>query len=128
MEMEVPAHLQIFADKNMVNTVIRNLLLNAVKFTPRGGQVTITARKADDKVEISVVDNGVGIRPEKLSKLFTIDSNIASQGTAGEEGTGLGLILCKEFIEKNNGIIRVESRELHGSTFTVTLPSFFISN
>ncbi len=128
LEKDIPAFLQIFADKNMINTVIRNLLLNAVKFTRKGGTVRINAQKAGDHVEISVVDNGVGIRPEKLEKLFSIDANIASHGTAGEEGTGLGLILCKEFIEKNEGKIRVESEECIGSTFTITLPALYHSN
>jgi two-component system sensor histidine kinase/response regulator len=126
MDMDVPANLQVFADKNMINTVLRNLLLNAVKFTRNGGLIMLSAVKADDRVEIAVTDNGVGIKPEKLCKLFTIDSSVASQGTAGEEGTGLGLILCKEFVEKNSGSIRVESIEGAGSTFTVSLPSFYI--
>ena len=125
MKMEIPISIQVFADKNMINTVIRNLLLNAVKFTKKGGLVKIMAQKIEDKVEISVADNGVGINPEKLGKLFSIDSNIASSGTAGEEGTGLGLILCKEFIEKNKGTIRVESQECIGSAFTITLPTFY---
>jgi signal transduction histidine kinase len=128
MEMDIPISIKVFADKNMINTVIRNILLNAVKFTKRGGIVKIVARKNEDKVEISVTDNGVGINPVKLGKLFSIDANIASTGTDGEEGTGLGLILCKEFIEKNEGRIRVESQESIGSTFTITLPSFYHSN
>ena len=98
MEVDVPGFVQVFADKNMINTVIRNLLLNAIKFTRKGGNVRVFARKVDDRVEIGVMDNGVGISPAKLEKLFSIDVNIASHGTDGEEGTGLGLILCKEFI------------------------------
>ncbi|MCX6252541.1 MAG: hybrid sensor histidine kinase/response regulator [Bacteroidetes bacterium] len=128
MEMNIPSSLQVFADKNMINTVIRNLLLNAIKFTRKGGFVKILAIKSGDEVEIGVVDNGVGISPEKLAKLFLIDANIASNGTAGEEGTGLGLILCKEFIEKNEGKIRVESQECVGTNFTFTLPAFYKSN
>jgi two-component system, sensor histidine kinase and response regulator len=125
VEMDVPASIQVFADKNMTNTVLRNLLLNAIKFTRKGGFIMINARIVDDKVEINVTDNGVGIRPEKLEKLFSIDVNTASRGTDGEEGTGLGLILCKEFIEKNDGEIRVVSKESEGTTFTFTLPAFF---
>jgi len=127
MEMDIPKTIQVFADKNMINTVIRNLLLNAVKFTRKGGFVKIFARLIEDKVAISVEDNGVGISPEKLENLFSIDVNIASHGTEGEEGTGLGLILCKEFIEKNEGKIFVESKLCVGSTFTIKLPEFYQS-
>jgi len=127
MEVDVPGFVQVFADKNMINTVIRNLLLNAIKFTRKGGNVRVFAGKVDDRVEIGVMDNGVGISPAKLEKLFSIDVNIASHGTDGEEGTGLGLILCKEFIEKNDGNIKVESQVCVGSTFTFTLPEFYQS-
>jgi two-component system, sensor histidine kinase and response regulator len=112
----------VFADKNMINTVIRNLLLNAVKFTRSGGMILLSARNAGNMVEISVTDNGVGISPENFKKLFCIDCNMISYGTNGEQGTGLGLILCKEFIEKNAGTIRVESEVGLGSTFTISVP------
>ena len=122
LESEIPSDVQVYADKNMVNTVIRNLLLNSVKFTCSGGKILLSARNTGTIAEISVTDNGIGIGPEHLQKLFSIDSNVVSYGTEGEQGTGLGLILCKEFIEKNAGAIRVESVVGKGSTFTVTLP------
>ncbi len=128
LHMDIPGSIQVFADKNMINTVIRNLLLNAVKFTKNGGAVRLMAKKIEGDVEISVEDTGVGMNPEKLGRLFQIDANIASTGTAGEEGTGLGLILCKEFIEKNEGKIRVESQVCVGTTFTFTLPAFYNAN
>jgi signal transduction histidine kinase len=122
LESTVSPDITVFADKNMINTVIRNLLLNAVKFTRSGGKITLSARAVGNVVEIAVKDNGIGISPENFKKLFCIDCNMISYGTEGEQGTGLGLILCKEFVEKNSGTIRVESEEGKGSTFTVTIP------
>ncbi len=118
----VPGDIQVYADKNMINTVIRNLLLNAVKFTRNGGRIILSAQNVGSIAEISVTDNGIGINEEHLTKLFTIDCNVVSYGTEGEQGTGLGLILCKEFVDKNAGAIRVESKLGVGSTFTVSLP------
>ncbi len=128
LESDVPADIRVFADKNMINTVIRNLLLNAVKFTRSGGRITLSARNIDHVVEIAVTDNGVGISPENFKKLFCIDCNVVSYGTEGEQGTGLGLILCKEFVEKNAGKIRVESEQGVGSTFTVSIPETALFN
>ncbi|MCD4772547.1 MAG: PAS domain S-box protein, partial [Bacteroidales bacterium] len=108
----------VYADKNMISTILRNLLTNALKFTEENGAVYIKARKLEDRVQINITDTGVGIREEDIDKLFKIDSNISTTGTANEKGTGLGLILCKEFVEKNNGTISVESTEGKGSTFT----------
>ncbi len=117
LEEEIP----IFADFNMVDTVIRNLISNALKFTRVGG-VIVSATADDDFVEIMIADTGIGMNEEVLSKLFRIDSKSKKAGTDGEEGTGLGLILCKEFVEKNGGAIRVESNEGEGSAFTISLP------
>lgn len=111
-----------FADKNMIRTVLRNLLSNAVKFTNPGGDVIIDAFKMGDVVEIIVSDNGVGMTPEAVDELYKIAGSNSSLGTAQERGTGLGLILCKEFTEKNNGTIKVVSEPGKGTTFTVTLP------
>jgi signal transduction histidine kinase len=122
LESTVSPDITVFADKNMIHTVIRNLLLNAVKFTRSGGKISLSARAIGNVVEIAVKDNGIGISPENFKKLFCIDCNMISYGTEGEQGTGLGLILCKEFVEKNSGTIRVESEEGIGSTFTVTIP------
>jgi len=118
------AHLHVCADRNMIRTVIRNLISNAVKFTYPGGLVTISFSTADDfTTKISVSDNGQGISPDNLKRLFRIDDRMANKGTNNETGTGLGLILCQEFVEKNHGKITVESKVAEGSVFTVTLPS-----
>ena len=128
LESDIPPEIRVYADKNMINTVIRNLLLNAVKFTRNGGRISLSARKINNVVEIAVADNGVGISPEQFKKLFCIDCNVVSYGTEGEQGTGLGLILCKEFVEKNSGMIRVESEVGVGSTFTISIPETTLNN
>lgn len=112
-----------FCDKKMINSVINNLISNAIKFTPRKGKVLVDAKRAGDSILIAVADSGIGMSKEKLSALFKIDANISTSGTENESGTGLGLILCKELVEKNYGKIHVESKENQGSIFTVTLKS-----
>ncbi|MCB9000223.1 MAG: PAS domain-containing protein [Bacteroidales bacterium] len=109
-------------DKNMIDTVLRNLLSNAIKFTPQDGSITISTSLDDHDVQVSVTDTGVGIDEKNLDKLFRIDSNVSTRGTADEAGTGLGLILCKEFVEKHGGRIWVESEKGHGSRFVFSLP------
>ena len=106
----------------MINTVIRNLLSNAVKYTETEGRIIIDCEKKGDKLKIIVSDTGVGIKEDSISKIFRIDENISTKGTANETGTGLGLILCKEFIEKNGGEIWVESTFGQGTTFYFTVP------
>lgn len=113
----------LFGDRNTLQTVFRNLISNALKFTGEWGEVTVTARVVKDRVRVSVQDNGVGIPEDILDKLFRIDEKISTRGTGNEEGTGLGLILCKEFVALNNGKISVESKTGLGSTFVVELPS-----
>lgn len=115
---------EVYADPNMVDAVIRNLVNNAIKFTPTGGSIAILyAVDTDANVaRISVMDNGVGMSEEVASKLFNIAENTSTQGTAGEAGTGLGLLLCKELVERNHGHLEVESTPGTGSTFTFTLP------
>jgi len=119
---EVPVETFAFADSNTVNLVIRNLMTNSMKFTNDGGIVTISAIKKDSQLVISVKDNGIGMKQEILSILFDKTAPYTTRGTANEKGTGLGLILCKEFVEKNGGKIWVESEEGKGSTFWFTLP------
>jgi CheY-like chemotaxis protein len=115
--------LMVFADTNMIGSAIRNLVSNAVKFTPRGGNISIIAKQeSGNMVEISVKDSGMGMNDEMRSKLFKLDENIGRNGTEGEPTSGLGLILCKDFIEKNGGKIWAESKEETGSTFYFTLP------
>jgi len=115
--------LLVFVDINMVQTVIRNLVFNAVKFTPKGGKVTLLAKVATgNNIEISIQDNGIGMGRNIIENLFRIDVHTNRKGTEGEPSTGLGLLLCKEFTEKNGGKIRVESEVGIGSTFYFTLP------
>jgi len=121
VKVNIDEQIKVYADKNMVTTVIRNLLSNAIKFSHTGSSIIITAKLSHDKAEISVTDHGVGIKKQDQKKLFKIDQHLSTPGTSDEAGTGLGLILCKEFIEKNNGHIWVESETGKGSTFKFTL-------
>ncbi|UII32485.1 hybrid sensor histidine kinase/response regulator [Fulvivirga ulvae] len=122
LEKELAPDLKIFADKDHLTLVLRNLISNALKFTNEGGKVTVSTKSVDkSKVEISVADTGIGMGIEKLTNLFSVGSAQSTSGTAGEKGTGLGLILCKEFIEKNGGKIEVASLKGMGTTFTITL-------
>jgi signal transduction histidine kinase len=111
-----------YADKYMIETVIRNLVSNAIKFTPKGGKVEVNSVKKENFVEVTITDNGLGISKENQRKLFRIDQQFKTEGTANEKGTGLGLILCKEFIEKNDGTINLKSEEGKGSKFIFTIP------
>jgi len=122
---EIPEHIIVKADKDMLSTIIRNVISNAIKFTPKGGQIIIKAQKSDKKnfVTISVQDSGIGIPDEIRSTLFRIDNNTSTKGTENETGTGLGLIICKEFVKKHNGEIWVESEVGKGSIFHFTIPS-----
>ncbi len=114
--------LSVFADADMINLVVRNLVSNAIKFTHAGGQINISAVSKGTIVELEIADNGVGISKEAMDKLFTKIQNPTTLGTGNEKGTGLGLLLCKEFVERNGGQIAVKSTEGKGSTFTVSLP------
>jgi two-component system, sensor histidine kinase and response regulator len=120
---DIPIKSVVLADANMVRTVIRNLISNAIKYTRDSGSITIDAELKNNLFEISISDTGIGIKPENLEKLFRIDINYSTRGTADESGTGLGLILCREFIVKNEGTIWVESEYGKGSTFKFTLPA-----
>ncbi len=113
----------VYADYSMINTVIRNLTSNALKFTSPGDQIRLSATVAGQLVEVAVSDTGVGIPADILPTLLRIDTHHTQVGTAGEKGTGLGLVLCKELIEKNGGQLWVESEIGKGSTFKFTLPS-----
>jgi len=118
----IPANLEIKADRNMIRTVLRNLISNALKFTHKGGQIEINAVADEKQVEISVSDNGIGMTKSTIDKLFKIDANLSTNGTEDEKGTGLGLFLCKEFIDKHGGKIWVESEAGRGSIFKFILP------
>lgn len=119
----VSPKLIVIADENMLRTLIRNLVSNAVKFTGQGGHIEITAKTDGNMVKISVSDTGVGIPDQELKKLFNIGSSFTTRGTNNEKGTGLGLILCREFAEKHGGTIRAESKEGAGSIFHFTIPA-----
>jgi len=114
--------IMVFADVNMFSTVFRNLVANAIKFTNENGNISIAVKRVVNFCEISVKDNGVGISEQDVNKIFRIDSKHKTLGTKGEKGTGLGLILCKEFVEKNGGKIEVISEVGKGSEFSFTLP------
>lgn len=111
----------IFADKNMMNTTIRNLVSNAIKYTSDGGHIDVSAEVSGNQVIISVEDNGIGMDEQTASKLFKIDQSFTTEGTNNEQGTGLGLILCKEFVDKHGGDIWVESSPGKGSKFIINL-------
>jgi signal transduction histidine kinase/predicted negative regulator of RcsB-dependent stress response len=122
IQNDIPKPCLAFADSNTINLVIRNLITNALKFTNDGGKVLIKATEGASEWQVSVHDNGIGMKPEVLKILFDKTAPYTTRGTANEKGTGLGLILCKEFVEKNGGRIWVESSEGKGSVFFFTLP------
>jgi len=119
---EIPNDLILEVDENLLSVVFRNLITNAIKFTHSGGTITINAKTDNDVVEVAVIDTGIGIPKEQQYKLFRLDTNFSRVGTANEASTSLGLVLCKEFIEKHKGKIWVESEEDKGSEFRFTLP------
>lgn len=124
LHTRVPANLTGYADKNQMNTVLRNLVSNALKFTEKGGNVAVDVTEWKDSIEVAVKDSGVGMSKEVLAKLFKIEHKYSTTGTANESGTGLGLMLCKEFVERSGGAISVESKEGEGSIFRFTIPKY----
>jgi signal transduction histidine kinase len=121
-EINVPPKETVYVDADMFSTIIRNLMSNAIKFTYPDGKIKVYSEDLIDYVKISVEDNGTGMSDDDVKKLFRIDTHQSKHGTNEEKGTGLGLILCKEFAEKNNGKIQVESEINKGSTFSIILP------
>ncbi len=123
LTFSIPDEMEVFADNHMLDAVIRNLVSNSVKFTPAGGKINVTAvYSINHFIEIKVSDSGIGMTPELRNKLFMINEKTSRNGTEGELSTGLGLLLCKEFIEKHNGRIWVESEVGTGSIFSFTIP------
>jgi len=121
--VNVADELIVFTDRNMLDTILRNLISNAIKFTPSGGTIVVKSeRKTDGSVEIKVIDSGIGMNEEMINNLFLLTSNTGRKGTAGETSSGLGLLLCKEFLDINGGKIWVESEVGKGSTFFFTVP------
>jgi signal transduction histidine kinase len=123
LKNDVPEHISVYADHETFAIIIRNLVSNGIKYTEKGGSVTLTAHQDSENTVISVSDTGVGMSPEVLNKLFKIEENFTTEGTSNEAGTGLGLVICKEFTKINGGTISVESFSGKGTTFSVTLPS-----
>lgn len=122
ININISEKLLVFADEFTMKIIITNLVSNAIKFTHENGIITIDAMQTGDLTEIHISDNGVGIPPETIPKLFMVDQNISSLGTNNEKGTGLGLVLCKEFIEKNGGSIAVKSTLEMGTKFMLKIP------
>ncbi len=126
-QIELSAQYQfstnLYVDPRMISTVLRNLLTNAIKFTPIGGKVHVMVHERDSEIDIAIIDTGIGMDASKKAVAFSkLDDQHIALGTVGEKGSGLGLMICKNFIEKNNGTISVESNEGEGSVFTISLP------
>ena len=122
LKIATSGELMVRLHKQSINTVIRNLISNAIKFTPDGGIIRLGTKKENSRIHVLVADNGVGMSNEVMEKLFRLDSKHSTRGTANEKGTGLGLILCREFVEKNGGEIRVQSTPGKGSIFSFSFP------
>jgi len=114
--------IHVFADKNMLDSILRNLISNAIKFSFKSGKINVSATKQKTEIQISVSDQGIGISPERLSAIFRIDKHTNTTGTENELGTGLGLILCKDFIAQHNGNIWIESTPHVGTLASISLP------
>ncbi|BAX78917.1 hypothetical protein ALGA_0524 [Labilibaculum antarcticum] len=123
IELLVPEEIFIYSDSFTLQCVISNLFNNAIKFTPKNGVIFIKAKQENGFAEIQIIDNGVGIPEERINKLFKIEESVSTKGTNDEKGTGLGLLLCKEFIEKNNGSIQIVSKINKGTRVIFRIPT-----
>lgn len=124
LKFQCPENVTVYTDENMINTIIRNLLSNAIKFTHHNGNISIIVDETTDKYSISISDTGIGISKENIDKLFNIDQHHLQRGTNNEKGTGLGLLITKEMVEKQGGNIEVSSEVAKGSVFTFTVPKY----
>lgn len=123
LSYDISADINVFADRNMLQTIIRNLVSNAMKFTSKGGKVNLSAKPTSGKsIEVSIMDTGIGMNQLMLDNLFIPNGKTNRKGTEGEPSTGLGLMICKEFIEKHGGKLWVESEDGKGSNFCFTMP------
>ena len=122
LQSDVPEGTVVYADSRMFETVLRNLLSNAVKYTPYGGKITIGLKDEEEFIQFGVEDTGVGMDEEQVASLFNVDKKTSRPGTNNELGTGFGLILCQEFVQKNGGELSVESSPGKGSIFSFTVP------
>jgi signal transduction histidine kinase len=123
LEINIDSGLEVWVDENMTDAIFRNITSNAIKFTPENGTIIINAKPEDDLIKISIKDSGIGMPENIRNNLFDITVNTGRPGTNGESSSGLGLIICKEFVEKQGGEINIESEEGKGSTFVFTLPA-----
>ena len=123
LNMEIPAGTAVYADENMISSVLRNLISNAIKFSDKNGAISVRTVKRDNNIDVIVEDNGIGISQENIEKLLKGDGEISTDGTSDEKGSGLGLEICKEMIHLNNGSLRIESEPEKGSSFIFTLPA-----
>jgi signal transduction histidine kinase len=123
VEFEFDTSYEVYADKDMINTVVRNLLSNAIKFTNSKGRISLRCSRGNNIVNCSVEDTGIGLNQQELESLFNLDTIIVNTGTDGESGTGLGLILCRDFLQMNNGNLEVKSEAGKGSNFSFSLPA-----
>ena len=121
--VEVDDGLTAYADRNMINTVVRNLVNNAVKFTPRGGTVVVSGESRGDMISVTVADTGVGMDEAELSTLFSLQHRNSRAGTNGERGSGLGLILAHDYVKRNRGTLTARSSPGEGSRFTFLVPA-----
>lgn len=122
IETRVPDDITVHADRNMLQSILRNLAGNAIKFTSRGGKITIEAQRRNSHTEISITDNGVGMEQETLEKILAKEKTITTKGTGKESGSGLGLVMTKEMIDRHGGVLTGKSKIKRGTTFTFTLP------
>ncbi|MFY7787019.1 MAG: tetratricopeptide repeat-containing sensor histidine kinase [Thermoflexibacteraceae bacterium] len=118
---EIPAETEVYADENQFKAIIRNLLANAIKFTPKNGRVRISSEEQESYLQLNVTDTGIGMTTEQATKLFNAKTHFSTKGTESERGTGLGLLLVKDFVEQNGGTISVSSKPHNGTTFSFTL-------
>ena len=123
LNTNVENRFEVYGDEEMIRTVIRNLVFNGIKFTPTGGKVSVLTEKSNGNIKVAVEDNGIGISSDRMEKLFSLNNISTTEGTASEKGTGLGLVLCKELVNKNGGEIFVTSTKGAGSRFVFTIPS-----
>lgn len=114
--------INCYADKNMLETILRNLISNAIKFTPQNGKISLSVLQNKNKITVQIKDTGIGMNNEQLKNIFDYTSYSSTRGTAGEKGTGLGLLLCKDFVEQNKGTFKITSQEGNGTTISFTLP------
>jgi len=121
IKREMESSFTVFADKEMLTLVLRNLMSNAIKFTPEKGKIIIRLKRESSNCRVSIIDNGIGMDPETLKKIQE-NNYYSTGGTAQESGTGLGLMLCKDFLSKNGSILLIESEPGKGSSFSFTLP------